>query len=87
MRTLQELIKACTPILISGEMFDGDKFEEQPAVILPDWASEEETEHHDDLIEHWFDQDYWMVFYHEEEIIGNQSECMGCVVESYKSAT
>lgn len=87
MRTFEQLIADCKPILISGEMFDGEKFEDEPAVIFPDWTGEEEAEYHDDLVEHWFDQDYWMVFYHDEEIIGSESESMACTVESYKSAT
>ena len=86
MRTLEELIKASTKILISGEMFDGDTFEDEPAVIFPDWTGEEESKYHDDLVEYWFDRDYWCCFYHDEGIIGYESESMCCVVQSYKKA-
>lgn len=84
MRTLKEIIAACKPILISGEMFDGEDFEDEPAVIFPEWTADEEDAHHDALVEYWFDRDYWACFYHDEEIIGYKSESMCCVVESFK---
>ena len=86
MRTLKEIIAACKPILISGEMFDGEDFEDEPAVIFPDWTEEEESAYHDALVEHWFNQDYWACFYHDEEIIGYESESMECCFKSYKTA-
>ena len=86
MRTFEEIVAACKPILISGEMFDGEDYEDQPSVIFPDWTGEEEAQYHDDLVEYWFNHDYWCVFYHDEEIIGYESEGMECVVNSYKEA-
>jgi hypothetical protein len=84
MRTFNEIVDACKPILISGEMFDGEVFENEQAVIFPDWTGEEESQYHDDLVTHWFDRDYWICFYHDEEIIGYESESMECVVNSYQ---
>lgn len=84
MRTFKEIVDACKPILISGEMFDGEVFENEQAVIFPDWTGEEESQYHDDLVTHWFDRDYWICFYHDEEIIGYESESMECVVNSYQ---
>jgi hypothetical protein len=84
MRTLEEMLAACKRILISGEMFDGEDFEDELAVIFPDWTEEEEDAYHDAMVEYFFDRDYWMVVYHDEEIIGSESESMECVVKSYK---
>ena len=84
MRTLEQLVKACKPILISGEMFDGLPFHDQQAVILPDWTSEEESKYFDDLIEHWYDQDYWYCFDHDEQVDGFICESFQFEVKSYK---
>lgn len=87
MRTFEEIVAACKPILISGEMFNGYPFLDQQAVILPDWTGEEEDAYFDDLIEHWYDKDYWYCFDHDEEIVGFVSEAFEYEVTSYKEAT
>jgi hypothetical protein len=87
MRTFEEIVAACKPILISGEMFNGYPFHDQQAVILPDWTGEEEAKYFDDLIEHWYDQDYWYCFDHDEGIVGFECESMGYEVKSYKEIT
>lgn len=84
MRTLEQLIEASKPILISGEFFNGDEFEEQPAVILPEMTGDEESEYFDDLIEHWYDQDYWYCFDHDENPVGFKCEAFEYEVTSYK---
>ena len=84
MRTLEELVSACTPILISGSFLEGGTFEGELSVILPDWTMEEESEHHDALVEYWFDRDYWCCFYKEEDPIDHVSEEFGIRVDSYR---
>ena len=88
MRTLKQLIAACTDILINGKHYIGDTFdgtfEDEPAVILPKLTLEEDRRYFDDLVEHWYNQDYWYCFDFNEPIVGHSSHEMGYEVDSYR---
>ena len=84
MRTLKQLIKASKIISMRGSFFDMTKFEDAPGVILPEMTGDEEDKYFDDLIEHWYDQDYWFCFDHDEKVEGYISEPFQYEVIEYK---
>lgn len=84
MRTFEEIVAACKKILISGVFANGETFEDDPCVILPEWSDDEEAKYYDDLIEYWYDRDYWYCFDHNETIVGYYDMQGDYEITSYK---
>lgn len=75
MRTFEELIGACKQVVVAGRWYDETgTFEDGVCAVLPDMTGDEETQHYDNLLTHWYDHDYMFVFSHDDTIDGYEAD-------------